>query len=105
MKEIGSEIGVNESRVSQLHARAIQRLRKLLGPDVETDILSSALAHINDTTNLKMVKASLSPGRKLMATNQGEVQRMGMVVSYADARRHRAAAKRVVHVAKSSAVA
>lgn len=32
MKQIGQEIGVNESRVSQLHARAIQRLRKLLTP-------------------------------------------------------------------------
>jgi RNA polymerase sigma factor for flagellar operon FliA len=30
MKQIGQEIGVNESRVSQLHARAIQRLRRLL---------------------------------------------------------------------------
>lgn len=35
MKEIGSEIGVNESRVSQLHARAVQRLRKELGPDLD----------------------------------------------------------------------
>jgi RNA polymerase sigma factor for flagellar operon FliA len=31
MKEIGAEIGVNESRVSQLHARAIRRLRDVLG--------------------------------------------------------------------------
>jgi RNA polymerase sigma factor for flagellar operon FliA len=31
MKQIGSEIGVNESRVSQLHARAIRRLRDALG--------------------------------------------------------------------------
>lgn len=30
MKQIGQAIGVNESRVSQLHARAIQRLRRLL---------------------------------------------------------------------------
>jgi hypothetical protein len=30
MKQIGSEIGVNESRVSQLHARAIRRLRDAL---------------------------------------------------------------------------
>ena len=30
MKEIGRQIGVNESRVSQLHARAVQRLRRLL---------------------------------------------------------------------------
>ncbi|MDE2754060.1 MAG: FliA/WhiG family RNA polymerase sigma factor, partial [Gemmatimonadota bacterium] len=33
MREIGLEIGVNESRVSQLHARAVRRLRKLLGAD------------------------------------------------------------------------
>jgi RNA polymerase sigma factor for flagellar operon FliA len=31
MKEIGAEIGVNESRVSQLHARAIRRMREALG--------------------------------------------------------------------------
>src|SRR5438309_5389624 len=31
MKLIGAEIGVNESRVSQLHARAIRRLRDALG--------------------------------------------------------------------------
>src|SRR5207237_6093872 len=30
MKQIGAEIGVNESRVSQLHARAIRRLRDSL---------------------------------------------------------------------------
>jgi RNA polymerase sigma factor for flagellar operon FliA len=32
MKQIGQQIGVNESRVSQLHARAIQRLKRLLSP-------------------------------------------------------------------------
>src|SRR5213592_1185375 len=31
MKQIGAAIGVNESRVSQLHARAIRRLRTALG--------------------------------------------------------------------------
>lgn len=36
MKEIGDAIGVNESRVSQLHARAVQRLRRLLVPGAET---------------------------------------------------------------------
>ncbi len=34
MKQIGAEIGVNESRVSQLHARAIRRLRDALGTAV-----------------------------------------------------------------------
>jgi len=33
MKQIGEEIGVNESRVSQLPARAMQRLRKLLSQE------------------------------------------------------------------------
>jgi RNA polymerase sigma factor for flagellar operon FliA len=37
MKQIGAEIGVNESRVSQLHARAVQRLRKILGGDAGPD--------------------------------------------------------------------
>ena len=41
MKEIGSEIGVNESRVSQLHARAVQRLRKELGPDLDPRALAA----------------------------------------------------------------
>lgn len=35
MKQIGMEIGVNESRVSQLHARAIQRLRKALAAEFD----------------------------------------------------------------------
>jgi hypothetical protein len=35
MKQIGAEIGVNESRVSQLHARAIRRLRDALGQLVQ----------------------------------------------------------------------
>ena len=34
MKQIGAAIGVNESRVSQLHARAIRRLRDALGSSV-----------------------------------------------------------------------
>ena len=33
MKEIGAAIGVNESRVSQLHARAVHRLKKALGAE------------------------------------------------------------------------
>ena len=37
MKRIGEEIGVNESRVSQLHARAIQRLRAALAQEFASD--------------------------------------------------------------------
>ena len=36
MKQIGNAIGVNESRVSQLHARAITRLRQALESQVAT---------------------------------------------------------------------
>jgi len=43
MKQIGMEIGVNESRVSQLHARAIQRLRKALGTDCSVEETARAL--------------------------------------------------------------
>ncbi len=35
MKQIGDAIGVNESRVSQLHARAIGRLKKAVGVNAE----------------------------------------------------------------------
>src|ERR687894_425709 len=47
MKQIGAEIGVNESRVSQLHARAIRRLRDALGstlaPADAADVLCGVL--------------------------------------------------------------
>ena len=43
MKQIGSEIGVNESRVSQLHARAVQRLRKTLGRDLNPNQVAAAM--------------------------------------------------------------
>ena len=43
MKQIGAEIGVNESRVSQLHARAVQRLRKALGADCAASEAAAAL--------------------------------------------------------------
>src|SRR6202171_4460393 len=51
MKQIGAEIGVNESRVSQLHARAIRRLREALGDmqpqqaaEVQRQLLAFAVA-------------------------------------------------------------
>ena len=43
MKQIGSEIGVNESRVSQLHARAVQRLRKMLDHDLNPNQVAAAM--------------------------------------------------------------
>jgi RNA polymerase sigma factor for flagellar operon FliA len=43
MKQIGAEIGVNESRVSQLHARAIRRLRDALEQSMPVEEAREAL--------------------------------------------------------------
>ena len=61
MKQIGVEIGVNESRVSQLHARAVQRLRKTLGADSQADepISPPVLAFQPTMRKLRMAKAEM----------------------------------------------
>jgi len=61
MKHIGAEIGVNESRVSQLHARAIRRLREALGemnPAKVAEMRSQLLAFA--VRKPKMVKAVMA---------------------------------------------
>ena len=63
MKQIGAEIGVNESRVSQLHARAIQRLRKALGADCSMEeaarVLRPAILSFQNTmTRVKMARTA-----------------------------------------------
>ena len=65
MKQIGAEIGVNESRVSQLHTRAIRRLRERLGADLAPNALRTALEPVvgQSGTRLTMAKASLSAAR------------------------------------------
>jgi RNA polymerase sigma factor for flagellar operon FliA len=60
MKQIGAEIGVNESRVSQLHARAIQRLKKALGADAQGQEIANPILAFQDTMRrLRMAKADL----------------------------------------------
>jgi RNA polymerase sigma factor for flagellar operon FliA len=60
MKQIGAEIGVNESRVSQLHARAIQRLKKALGADNSEEFVSP-LAELQKTLRrLRIAKSEMS---------------------------------------------
>jgi RNA polymerase sigma factor for flagellar operon FliA len=44
MKQIGAEIGVNESRVSQLHARAIRRLKDALHKSMSPAEAATVLA-------------------------------------------------------------
>lgn len=65
MKQIGVEIGVNESRVSQLHARAIRRLREHLAPDLAPEQLKETLSATRSETllhgrpGIRMAKAKL----------------------------------------------
>jgi RNA polymerase sigma factor FliA len=68
MKQIGAEIGVNESRVSQLHARAIQRLKKFLGADSASadaaEALRPAIVAFQQTMRrMQMAKAG-APGNR-----------------------------------------
>ena len=76
MKQIGAEIGVNESRVSQLHARAIRRLRESLGevgPQQIAEMRSALVAFAKP----KMAKAAL-PAKAAQANG-------GRVIDYAQA--------------------
>jgi RNA polymerase sigma factor for flagellar operon FliA len=59
MKQIGAEIGVNESRVSQLHARAIQRLKKSL--DLPALDATSGLGALLDFAGVKARMAKAQP--------------------------------------------
>ena len=83
MKQIGAEIGVNESRVSQLHARAIRRLRDALGsmvPAAEAaKVMRSAILEFQKP---KMAKATLHSERSVH-----EAAQHGVVVDYASASR------------------
>src|SRR6476660_1939248 len=60
MKEIGAQIGVNETRVSQLHARAIRRLRDPpgdMGPQPVAEMRTACMAFA--AKKPKMVKSQL----------------------------------------------
>lgn len=84
MKEIGSEIGVNESRVSQLHARAIKRLRESLGEmgPQHIAVMRDALVDLA-SSRPAMVKAALPRPAKASA-------KPAMVLNYAKPRKPRA---------------
>jgi RNA polymerase sigma factor for flagellar operon FliA len=75
MKQIGAEIGVNESRVSQLHARAIQRLKKSL--DIPALDSVTALGALLDFAG---VKARMAKAQPPMAPAAGETR--GVVLPY-----------------------
>lgn len=89
MKQIGAEIGVNESRVSQLHARAIRRLRDALSAMVSPAEAGAALrtAILAFQQKPKMAKASIeSRGWTAHggAASNG-ITKPGVIVRYATA--------------------
>lgn len=87
MKQIGAEIGVNESRVSQLHARAIRRLRDALEAMMPRAEAMQALrgAILEFQQKPRMAKATLD-SRAWTATGgqaTNGVATPGVVVPYA----------------------
>ena len=89
MKQIGAEIGVNESRVSQLHARAIRRLRDALEVVMPRAEAAQALrgAILEFQQKPRMAKATLPKA------NAG-VSMPGVVVPYPKVSRARKASQR-----------
>ena len=61
MKQIGAEIGVNESRVSQLHAKAIRRLRALLDQNGSVPLTSMMPKPRNPTSSAWLPQRDLAP--------------------------------------------
>jgi RNA polymerase sigma factor for flagellar operon FliA len=87
MKEIGAELGVNESRVSQLHARAIRRLRDALGADLTPAAAASIRAAVLAfEMKPRMAKASLPLSDSRVAAS-AERRTNGVVVPYDKASR------------------
>ncbi len=74
MKEIGAEIGVNESRVSQLHARAIRRLRETLGEMRPEHVAEMRKALLEFATKKPvMAKAALPDPREETLANPAAI--------------------------------
>ena len=71
MKQIGAEIGVNESRVSQLHTRAIRRLREGLGADLAPNALGKAFDPAPKARGGKLAMAKASLAATQTATRTG----------------------------------
>jgi RNA polymerase sigma factor for flagellar operon FliA len=76
MKQIGTEIGVNESRVSQLHARAIGRLREALAKMMPADEVVDAMRTAILEFQRRPQAAQATEGA------QGQHATRGVVVNY-----------------------
>jgi RNA polymerase sigma factor FliA len=91
MKQIGAEIGVNESRVSQLHARAIRRLRESLEAMMpRAEAMQALRGAILEFQKPRMAKATLDSRGWTMSggeASNGVTKPGGVVVPYTRASR------------------
>jgi RNA polymerase sigma factor for flagellar operon FliA len=94
MKEIGAEIGVNESRVSQLHARAIRRLRDSLGP-MNPQHVADMRAALIEFASHKPVMAKVPLRKSESAESQS-----GVVLAYRPTKARRMPARPTLHPAR-----
>ncbi len=83
MKQIGAEIGVNESRVSQLHARAIRRLRESLGEMGSRQIAEMRKAFLAFAARKPMTAATVAP----VAKAQQSAAASAVVLTYKPAKK------------------
>jgi RNA polymerase sigma factor for flagellar operon FliA len=96
MKQIGAEIGVNESRVSQLHARAIRRLKESLGdmnPKHVAEMRRQLIAFASRKPT--MAKAAVKPANGAAAEAQPAV-----VLPYKPANKRPAPAKAAIRMSR-----
>jgi RNA polymerase sigma factor FliA len=105
MKQIGAEIGVNESRVSQLHARAIQRLKKALGADCADAITATVLPFQGTMRRLRMAKAALPDAQTTTDAAGAPQTETGIVLPYKVPRRDAKPMRRSVARSQPIAVA
>jgi RNA polymerase sigma factor for flagellar operon FliA len=98
MKQIGAEIGVNESRVSQLHARAIRRLRDALSAVMPQAEAAKALV-LAFQRKPRMARAGLGGRTSTLPATSSP----GVVVNYAAAARPQATALPSPRTAAASA--
>ena len=84
MKQIGQEIGVNESRVSQLHARAIRRLRDALGTSLAP---AQAAAVLRSTVLQFLQKPAPMKAQLPVRAAAADTAHTAVVIPYASASR------------------
>jgi RNA polymerase sigma factor FliA len=95
MKQIGAEIGVNESRVSQLHARAIRRLKDALG-EMNPQKIAEMRRHLLAFTARKPLKAKAGVAARVAPITAGaaaKVASQAVVLPYKPGSKRAAPAK------------